>query len=166
MADLTMSVEDRMLTLLELMARGEDMMTIGVWETPLKRLAMKEYAVKVGNGYRITETGKAYLAKSEGVAVEVVQTLQPVRPPWIVTELPDGGSSGSGSAGLVVLRKNEMTVSGYEALAARWVPVVHGETNEIDTLAIQGDPTGFLQAVMDMAWARGLRPSNEPPRAA
>ena len=61
--DLTMSVDDQMLVALEIMANGEDLLSIGAWETPIKRLAMKEYAVQVGNGYRITDKGRAFLAK-------------------------------------------------------------------------------------------------------
>lgn len=152
--DLVMNVEDQMLVVLELMVRGEDILAHGAWETPVKRLAMKEYAVKIGNGYRITEAGRAFFAKSEGMTEDDVYGLEPPRPEWIITPLPD-------NAGLVVLRKNELTVSGYEAMAARWVPVAHGRMNDIDTLAILGNPDGLLQAMLDAAWAKGLRPSNE-----
>lgn len=151
--DLTMTVDDQMLVVLELMARGEDMLAIGVWESPLRRLAMKEYAVKIGNGYRITDAGRAFFAKSEGVTEDEVHALTPPRPDWIVTPLPDDG-------GLVILRKNELTVSGYEALMPRWVPVTHGQMNEPDTVAVRGNVDGFLQAVLDAAWSKGLRPTD------
>lgn len=150
--DLTMNDDDMGLTCLEIMARGEDLLSIGVWEAPIKRLAMKELAVKVGNGYRITDKGREALAKAEGVEIEAVAAMAPPMPDWIVTPIPEG---------LVVLRKNEMTVSGYEAMSARWVPIVHGQKNEIDTLAIVGEPDGFLQAMLDAAWKRGLRPSDD-----
>jgi hypothetical protein len=153
--DLTMSVDDQMLTCLEIMAKGEDMLPIGVWEAPVKRLAMKELAVQVGNGYRITDKGRAHLAKAEGVEVAAVEALSPPRSDWIVTVLPGD------PACLVVLRKNELTVSGYEAMApARFVPIVHEQTNDIDTVAVRGDVDGFMQAMLDAAWARGLRPSD------
>lgn len=152
--DLAMSVDDQMLTCLEIMCAGEDMLAIGVWEAPIKRLAMKEYAVKVGNGYRVTEAGKAVFAKSEGVEIEQVKALAPPRPDWIVTSLPD--------VGLVVLRKNEMTVSGYEALRpVTFAPVTHGRSNDLDTVAFLGDTDSLLQAMLDAAWSRGLRPTNE-----
>lgn len=146
--DLTMNDDDMGLTCLELMARGEDLLSIGVWEAPIKRLAMKEFAVKVGSGYRITDKGRAALAQAEGVEIEAVAALAPPMPDWIVTPIPEG---------LVVLRKNEMTISGYEAMSARWVPVVHEQMN-VDILAIVGEPDGFLQAMLDVAWKRGLRP--------
>jgi hypothetical protein len=150
--DLTMSVDDQMLTCLEIMAHGEDMLAIGVWEAPVKRLAMKELAVQVGNGYRITDRGRAHLAKAEGVDVSEVEALAPNLPDWIVQPM-DGM--------LVVLRKNDLTVSGYEAmLPAKWVPVVHGRMNDVDTAVLLGEQVdGFLQAMLDAAWARGLRPS-------
>lgn len=150
--DLTMGVDDQMLTCLEIMAHGEDMLAIGAWEAPIKRLAMREYAVKVGNGYRITKGGEAFLASEGGVSVEEITAMAPVHPDWIITPLPSGG--------VVILRKNELAVSGYEAMGARWVPVVHGQTNEIDTMTLHGDADGFLQAVLDVAWARGLRPTS------
>lgn len=151
--DLAMSVDDQMLTCLEIMCAGEDMLAIGVWEAPIKRLAMKEYAVKVGNGYRVTEAGKAFFARSEGVEVEAIQALAPRRPDWIVTPLPN--------AGLVVLRKNELTVSGYEVMRpVTFAPVTHGRTNDLDTVAFLGDTDSLLQAMLDAAWSRGLRPTN------
>lgn len=148
-----MSVDDQMLVVLELMANGEDILAIGAWESPLRRLAMKEYAAKVGNGYRITDAGRAFFAKSEGVTEDEVYGLTPPRPDWIITPLPDDG-------GLVILRKNEATISGYEALMPRWVPIAHGRMNEPDTVAVRGDVDGFLQAILDAAWAKGLRPSD------
>ena len=148
---LTMSEDDQALTCLEIMCHGEDMLAIGVWESTIKRLAMKEFAVKIGNGYRITDKGRAELARAEGVGIEAVKALEPPRPDWIVTVLPDDG-------GLVVLRKNEATVSGYEAMAPRWVPVAHGQTNDVDTVAVRGDVDGFLHAILDAAWKQGLRP--------
>lgn len=152
--DLTMNVDDQMLTCLEIMANGEDMFAMGVWEAPVKRLAMKELAVKVGNGYRITDAGREFFARAEGVEFEQVLALSPPRPDWVVSVLPGD------PACLVVLRKNELTVSGYEAMApARFVPVVHERTNDVDTVAMRGDVDGFLQAVLDVAWARGLRPT-------
>lgn len=152
--DLTMNVDDMMLTCLEIMANGEDLMSIGVWEPAIKRLAMRELAVKVGNGYRITDAGRAFFAKSEGMELEQVAALSPPRPDWIVTALPGEPAS------LVVLHKNELTVSGYEAMMpARFVPIAHERTNDIDTVAIRGDVGGFLQAMLDAAWARGLRPT-------
>jgi hypothetical protein len=150
-----MNQADMELTCLEILCNGEDLLPIGVWETPIKRLAMKEYAVKVGNGYRITDKGKAFLAKSEGVPVEQVEALEPHRPDWVVTPVPSEMGEG-----LVVLRKNELTVSGYEAMTARWTPVVHGRMNEPDTVVVRGDVNGFLQAMLDAAWARGLRPTD------
>lgn len=150
--DLTMNVDDQMLVCLEVMARGEDMLPLGTWEAPIKRLAMKEFAVLVGNGYRITDKGRAFFAKEEGLTADEVYGLEPPRPDWIVTPLPEGG--------LVILRKNEMTVSGYEALVPRPVPVAHGRTNEADTLFLLKDSDGFLQAMLDAAWAKGLRPSD------
>lgn len=154
MADITMSVDDQMLTCLELMAMGEDMLAIGAWESPIKRLAMKEFVVKIGNGYRITDAGRAFFAKSEGVSVEFVAAMSPPRPDWVITDLPDNG-------GVVVLRKNDLTVSGYEALMPRWVPIAHGQTNEPDTVAVRDDIDGFLQAMLDVAWSKGLRPTVE-----
>lgn len=152
--DLTMNVDDQMLVCLEIMANGEDMLAIGVWEAPIKRLAMKELAVKIGNGYRITDAGREFFAKSEGMELEQVAALAPQRPDWIVNVIP--------GEWLVVLRKNEATVSGYEAMRpARFVPVVHEHTNDLDSVALGGDIDGFLQAVLDAAWARGLRPKNE-----
>lgn len=151
--DLAMSVDDQMLTCLEIMCAGEDMLAIGVWEAPIKRLAMKEYAGKVGNGYRVTDAGRAFFAKSEGVEIEQVHALAPPRPDWIVTPIPD--------VGLVVLRKNEMTVSGYEAMRpVTFAPVTHGRTNDLDTVSFMGDTDALLQAMLDAAWARGLRPSD------
>lgn len=152
--DLTMNVDDQMLTCLEIMANGEDLLPIGVWESPVKRLAMRELAVRVGNGYRITDAGREFFAKAEGMEFEQVAALAPSRPDWIIAVLPGEPAS------LVVLRKNEMTVSGYEAMApARFTPIVHEHTNDIDTVAIRNDVDGFLQAMLDAAWARGLRPS-------
>lgn len=150
--DLGMNEADMELTCLEILSRGEDLLAIGVWEAPIKRLAMKEYAVKVGNGYRVTESGKAFFAKSEGIEIEQVHALAPPRPDWIVTPLPD--------IGLVVLRKNELTVSGYEAMRpVTFAPVTHGRTNDLDTVAFLGDTDGLLQAMLDAAWVRGLRPT-------
>lgn len=151
---LTMNQTDQELTCLEIMAHGEDLLAIGIWEATIKRMAMKEWCVQIGNGYRITDKGRAELARSEGVEIEAVKALEPPRPDWIVTVLPDDG-------GLVVLRKNEATVSGYEALAPRWMPVPIGQMNDIDTVAIRGDVDGFLQAMLDAAWAKGLRTTNE-----
>lgn len=152
--DLTMSVDDQMLVVLELMARGEDILAIGTWEAPVKRLAMKEMAVQVGNGYRITDKGRAHLAKAEGVDVDEVEALAPKLPEWIVQPMGEM---------LVLLRKNDLAVSGYEAmLPARFVPVVHGRMNDVDTAVLLGDQVEtFLQAILDAAWARGLRPTNE-----
>lgn len=154
--DLMMNLADQELTCLEVMAMGEDMLAIGTWEAPIKRMAMKEWCIKVGGGYRITDKGRAELARSEGVPVEQINAMEPQRPDWMVTPLPEDG-------GLVVLRKNEMAVSGYEAMSARWVPVIHGRMNEPDTVAVRGDIDGFLQAMLDVAWTKGLRPtvSNE-----
>lgn len=154
MPDLTMNQTDMELVCLELMANGEDLLSLGVWESVVKRLMMREEAVLVGNGYRITEKGRARFAKSEGVDFETVKALEPPRPNWIIAPLPDDG-------GLVILRKNDLVVSGYEALAARWVPIVHGQTNEFGTVAVQDDADGFLQASLDAAWAKGLRPTVE-----
>ncbi len=157
--DLTMSVDDQMLVVLEIMmpgARsptGEDMFAIGAWEAPIRRLFMKGYVFQIGtNAYRIADKGKEFFAQSEGTTVEALTAEAPKTPDWIVTALPEGG--------LVILRKNELTVSGYEAMAARWMPVTHGHMNDIDTLAVVGDSDGFLQAVLDAAWAKGLRPTH------
>lgn len=152
--NLTMTVDDQMLVCLEIMARGEDMLALGAWEAPVRRLVMKEYAAKIGNGYRITDAGMSYFAKSEGATEEEVYGLTPPRPDWIATALPDDG-------GLVILRKNELTVSGYEALMPRWVPVNQGQVNDVDTVAVRGDVDGFLQAMLDAAWSKGLRPTND-----
>lgn len=149
--DLTMSVDDQMLTLLEIMANGDDILPIGVWEAPVKRLAMKEFAVRVGSGYRITDAGRAFFAKSEGVEFEQVAALAPPMPDWIVQPLADM---------LVVLRKNDLAVSGYDALSARFSPVVHNQQNDVTTAFIVGEYDRFLQAMLDAAWARGLRPSD------
>lgn len=155
MRDLAMNLEDQMLVLLELGCRGEDILSHGAWETPVKRLAMKEYVVKIGNGYRITDKGRAFFAKSEGVDVAEVEALAPVLPDWIVTPLDQDGQQG-----LVVLRKNDLTVSGYEAMCPSFRPIVQGYLNDVDTMLVRGDCTMFLQAMLDAAWARGLRPSN------
>lgn len=152
--DLTMTVDDQMLLCLEIMAHGEDMLAIGAWEAPIKRLTMKEYAAKIGNGYRITDAGRAFFAQTEGVSFADVAAMEPPRPDWIVTLLPGEPET------LVVLRKNELTVSGYEALTGRWVPAAHGHMNDGHTVAVSRDVTGFLQAVLDVAWARGLRPTD------
>lgn len=153
--DLSMSVDDQMIVCLEVMANGEDMLSIGAWEAPIRRLAMKEYAVKIGNGYRITDRGRAFLAKSEGVSIEEVVALEPVRPDWVVTTIP-----AEMGEGLVVLRKNEMTVSGYEAMAPRFLPIVQGHLNDVDTVLIRDGVDQFLQAMLDAAWAKGLRPTD------
>jgi len=152
MVDLTMNQQDMELVCLEIMSNGEDLLSLGVWEPVVKRLAMKEEAVLVGNGYRITDKGRARFAKSEGVPIEDVKALEPPRPDWIITPLPNDG-------GLVILRKNELTVSGYEAMTVQWRPVAHGRLNEADTVAVRGDVAGFLQAVLDVAWGMGVRPT-------
>ena len=141
---MTMNVDDQMLVCLEIMCRGEDMVAVGTWEAPIKRLAMREFATQIGNGYRVTDAGRAFFAKSEDVDLETVRALEPPRPDWIVTVLP-------GDGGLVILRKNELTVSGYEAMRVSWVPVVHGRMNEPDTVAVRGDVAGFLKAVAEAA---------------
>jgi hypothetical protein len=154
--DLIMNLGDQELVCLELMCRGEDMLAIGIWESPIKRLAMKELAVKVGNGYRITDKGRAEFARSEGVEVETVKALEPPRPDWIVTPLEGEPPS------LVILRKNELAVSGYEAMEpAHFRHVAHGQMNDADTVAVRGYVDGLLQAMLDAAWKRGLRP-NDP----
>lgn len=151
MADLTMNEEDLELTALEILSRGEDLLAIGAWEAPVKRLAMQGLAMRVGSGYRITDKGLAFFAKQEGLTDAEAVALSPPRPDWIATPIPDGG--------LVILRKNELTVSGYEAMIPRWLPVVHGRLNDADTVAIPTDARGFLQAMLDAAWGLGLRPS-------
>ena len=152
--DLAMNKDDMELVVLELMANGEDILDVGVWSSVVRRLAMKDLAVKVGNGYRITDAGRAFFAKAEGLEIEQVAALSPPRPDWIINVLPGQ------PACLVVLRKNEMTVSGYEAMApARFTPIVHEQTNDIDTVVLRNDVDGFLQAMLDTAWARGLRPT-------
>lgn len=142
--DLTMGVDDQMLVCLEIMANGEDLLAIGTWEAPIKRLAMKECAIQVGNGYRITDKGRAELAKAEGVPIETVAALEPHRANWIITVLPDDG-------GLVILRKNELVVSGYEALRATWVPVIPDYLNSVDTVAIRDNVAEFIKAVAELA---------------
>lgn len=151
--DITMNVDDQMLTCLEIMARGEDMLSMGVWEAPIKRLAMQEFAIKIGNGYRITDKGRAFFAKAEGVDLEAVKALEPQRPNWIVTDLP-------GDAGLIILRKNELTVSGYEVLVGHWAPVTPNRIYDPDSATIRGDVSELLQTLLDAAWAKGLRPTN------
>jgi len=151
--DLTMRIDDQELTCMEIMAHGEDMLAIGVWEAPIKRMAMKDWCVLIGNGYRITDRGRAELAKAEGTDIDAVKAMEPPRPDWIATPLPGEPPS------LVILRKNEMAVSGYEAMQpAHFTRVVHGQMNDLDTVAIRGDVDGFLQAMLDAAWAKGLRP--------
>lgn len=149
--DLTMGMDDMELTCLDIMNQGEDMIAMGAWEAPIKRMAMKEWCQKIDNGYRITDKGRAVLAKSDGVLVDALVATAPPRPDWIATELPGGG--------LVIVRKNELAVSGYEALAPRWVPIVHEQANPIDTIAIRDNVDGFLQTMMDLAWAKGMRPT-------
>jgi hypothetical protein len=154
--NLTMNVDDRELVVLELMCRGEDILAHGAWEAPCKRLAMRELATKVGNGYRITEKGRAYFAKSEGLDMSEIETMAPKLPGWIVTVL-DGDPKS-----LVVLCKNELAVSGYDAVRpAQFERVVHGRQNDLDTVFLRTDVEGFLQAVLDAAWARGMRPSGK-----
>lgn len=155
MPDLTMNESDMELVCLEILARGEDLMAIGVWEPVVRRLRMKEFAVKVGNGYRITDAGRAFFAKSEGVEFEQVLALAPPMPNWIAKVLPGEPDS------LVVLHKNDLTVSGYEAIRpVQFVPIVHGHVNDFEETALRGDVDGFLQAMLDAAWARGLRPTD------
>lgn len=151
MPDMTMNESDMELVCLEILARGEDLMAIGVWEPIVRRLRMKEFAVKVGNGYRITDAGRAFFAKSEGVEFEQVLALAPPMPNWIVQPL-DGF--------LVVLRKNDLAVSGYEALCARFSPIIHNQQNGVETAFIVGEYDEFLQVMLDAAWARGLRPTD------
>lgn len=155
--DLTMSVDDQMLTLLEIMANGEDILPIGVWEAPVKRLAMKEFAVRVGSGYRITDAGRAFFAKSEGVEFEQVAALAPPMPDWIINVLPGEPAS------LVVLRKDPVAVSGYSALRpAQFQPIAHQQMQDMTATFMRVEASevdGFLQAMMDAAWARGLRPT-------
>ena len=93
--DLTMNVDDQMLVCLEVMARGEDMLPLGTWEAPIKRLAMKEFAVLVGNGYRITDKGRAFFAKEEGLTADEVYGLEPPRPDWM-NPSPRRGGCGAG----------------------------------------------------------------------
>lgn len=143
-----MNQQDMELVCLEIMSNGEDLLSLGVWEPVVKRLAMKEEAVLVGKGYRITDKGRVRFAKSEGVDIEAVKALEPPRPDWIVTVLPDDG-------GLVILRKNELAVSGYEAMRVSWVPVTHGRMNEPDTVAVRGDVAGFLRAVTEVVGIKG-----------
>jgi hypothetical protein len=153
--DLTMNLEDRELVVLELMCRGEDILAHGAWEQPCKRLAMREFAQKVGNGYRITEKGKAYFATYEGVDTKEIDALAPKLPGWIFTVLEGEPKS------LVVLCKNELAVSGYDAVRpASFERIVHGRQNDIDTVFLRSDVDGFLQAALDAAWAKGLRPTN------
>jgi len=53
------SLTDLEAVILSICASDEDMLAIGSWEAPVKSLAVKGLLVKVGNGYRITETGRA-----------------------------------------------------------------------------------------------------------
>lgn len=161
MADLTMSVADQELVVLELMHLGEDILAAGTWQAPVRRLAMKGEAVMVPNAnpprYRITEKGEARLTGEEMKLPEEMRSQSPEpMPDWIVQTVGDGPES------VVVLHASLTSVSGYEALTGgRRVPVVHGRMNDAGTAWFSGDKKeidGFLQAMLDAAWKRGLRP--------
>ena len=139
--------QDQEAICLELMARGEDMLAYGAWEAPVKRLAMRGYCRKIGNGYRITDRGIAWAREQTGEDLR-----PPEMPAWIVTPVE--------GAGLAVLRRNDVAVSGYDAVTARYTPIVHGQSQGPDKTLVPADAMdGFLQAMLDAAWARGLRPS-------
>lgn len=142
-----MNETDQQLVCLEIMSRGEDMLAHGAWEAPIKRLSMRGLCRKIGNGYRITDKGLAHLKGQTGEDIR-----SPEMPQWIVTPVE--------GAGLVVLRRNDMAVSGYDAVTARYTPIVHGQTQGVGQTLVSADATdAFLQAALDAAWARGLRPT-------
>jgi len=145
--------EDQQLVCLEIMSRGEDMLAVGVWEPAIKRLAMRGLCRKIGNGYRIADAGVAFLAGAEGKTVAEVEASMPAMPEWIAAPVP--------GAGLAVLRRNEISVSGYDVATLRYRPVTHGEVQEADKLMVlEKDVDSFLQTMLDAAWRRGLRPSD------
>ena len=145
-----MNEADQQLVCLEIMARGEDMLAHGAWEPAVKRLAMRGLCRKIGNGYRITDKGLAHFKGQTGEDIK-----PPEMPQWVVTPVE--------GAGLVVLRRNDMAVSGYDATTARYAPIVHGETQGVGQTLVPADAMdAFLQTMLDAAWARGLRPTAMP----
>ena len=147
-----MNDEDLELTALEIMSKDEDLLAHGTWEAPVKRLAMRGDAMQVGNGYRITHQGRIRFARVEAGLPEEMRSVAVVPPPeWIVQSIDDL---------LIVLHRDETAVSGYETMTrAGFKPVVHEQMNDPDMAFLRGDLTGLLQAMLDAAWARGLRPS-------
>ena len=145
-----MTVDDQQLICLDIMSRGEDMLAHGSWEAPIKRLAMRGLCRKIGSGYRISDQGRALFAESEGKTVAEIEAMAPPMPEWIATPVTD--------VGLVVLRRNDVSVSGYDNVTARYAPVVHGQQQSA-VLVPHDRVDSFLQAMLDAAWARGLRPS-------
>lgn len=148
-----MNIEEQQLVCLDIMSRGEDMLAVGVWEPPVKRLAMRGLCRKIGNGYRISDAGVVFLAGAEGKTVAEIEAAMPALPEWIAAPVP--------GAGLAVLRRNDISVSGYDVATLRYRPVTHGEVQEADKITVQErDVDSFLQTMLDAAWRRGLRPSD------
>jgi hypothetical protein len=146
------------LVCLSIMARGEDMLAHGVWEAPIKRMAMRGWTVKVGNGYRITNAGKAYLTTQEADLPDGMLTpFAPKPAPWIVEVFDQGEKTN-----VVVLQHDPLAVSGYAAARRlSFQPIAHERKQDASLTCLNlptADVTAFLQAVLDAAWARWSRP--------
>lgn len=159
MSDLTMNHEDLELTVLDLMYRGEDILPIGPWEAPVKRLFMKGEAIQVGRGYRLTDKGKARFEREDAKLPDEWQTQPADFPEWVVQIV------GKDPEHLVLLHANHLVPSGYEVLwSVRKTPVVINQPNDPSTALMKGskeDIDKFLQAMLDTAWERGLRPKEQ-----
>ena len=159
--DLSMSMEDQELTALEIMVRGEDLLSVGAWEAPVRRLAMKGEALMVPNvnppRYRITEKGEIRFNGEEMKLPSIMRVAaREPDPMWIVHTV------GQNPESVVLLHQAPLSASGYEAITGgRRVPVEIGKQNDPGTAWMRGSKDeidAFFQAMLDVAWSRGLRP--------
>ena len=122
--------------------------------------------MRVGNGFRITDKGKAALARAEAELPPTMKTTPVEQSLWKVFSV-DGIGGAADRTGLVVLRRNDLTTSGYEALVQpRAVAVDLNQRYGLEGSLVNAqhaDVKALLQAMLDCAWRMGLRPTDGPP---